>query len=711
MVIPIFYNVDPSDARELTGNFGRAFANQKRDNITKGELWKKAIIDASNIAGWESNQIANGHEAEGIKLVVDTISTKLLSFDEDLVGMGTRLQSLKSLLDIESGGVHMVGIWGVGGSGKTTLAYSAYQKFSHQFQAHCFIGHIREGSERHGLIKLQEKVLSTLLKKDVNVQSVEEGKDVIRSRLSRSKVLIVLDDVDQDDQIEALAGPHEWFGDGSRIIITTRDKHLLHRDKVTISHASLLLPVEASQLFSRYVVQEDKPLIEDYNALSRRLVSYADGLPLALKVLGSLLRGKDKKEWMSALEKMKNIPNPIIMDVLKISYDGLELYERELFLDIACFHRGYRVDLAMDIFEACGFYPDYGIKVLKEKALITISDGRFKMHKLVQEMGHYIVRGQHPKNPEKHSRVWKDEEIVEMYSTDSARENNEIEAIRFNGCSSDFSKLVSNVKKLRLLLVHATEGAHDYSDQDIEGPSFLSNELQYISWDHYPGSSFPTDFQPMKLVVLKLHYTLQKELWKGYKLLPMLKVLHVEHAEKLVRTPDFGGFPCLEKLSLIGCCNLEEIDPSIRYCNSLNRLDLSECQLEDVKIPGDVGELLNLTELDLSGNNFSRLPFNLLQLTRLNLLNLSRCAKLLELPELLANVTTVILNGCHSLKHVGDFYQSCKRSSEVSIINSNNVTGAEGLLQSKNKIRKQLKEQARTFWNFPFSRLDLVAQE
>ncbi|KAI3807088.1 hypothetical protein L1987_23010 [Smallanthus sonchifolius] len=76
------------------------------------------------------------------------------------------------------------------------------------------------------------------------------------------------------------------------------------------------------------------------------------------------------------------------------------------------------LDDAMEIFEACGYHPHIGIKVLIQKALITIVDTsygvRFDMHDLIQEMGHYIVRGEHPNNPEKHSRVWKQEEINDM---------------------------------------------------------------------------------------------------------------------------------------------------------------------------------------------------------------------------------------------------------------------------------------------------------
>ncbi|XP_071699183.1 TMV resistance protein N-like [Rutidosis leptorrhynchoides] len=352
-----------SNLRGMPG--GSCCASNKQSQKTLWTATREACRVEVNRARRPCGQQLERHEAAGIKVIVDTILEKLIfiksDIDDDLVGMGTRLQSLKSLLDFESGGVHMVGIWGVGGIGKTTLAYSAYQKISRQFDGHCYIDQIREESGPHGLKKLQEKILSTLLKKDVNVQSVEEGKNMIRGRLSSNKVLIVLDDIDKDEQIEALAGSHEWFGSGSRIIITTRDEHLLKRDNVRIYHARLLSDSEAIQLFNKHAVLKDKSPTEDYYTLSWH------GLPLALKVLGPSLRGKDKKEWLSALEKMENNPNRTIMDKLKISYDGLDRVERELFLDIACFHRGNRVDRAKDMLDACKFYPDDGIRVLSDK--------------------------------------------------------------------------------------------------------------------------------------------------------------------------------------------------------------------------------------------------------------------------------------------------------------------------------------------------------
>ncbi|KAK9069863.1 hypothetical protein SSX86_010259 [Deinandra increscens subsp. villosa] len=502
IVMPIFYHVDPSEVRKQIGDFGKAFAKQEVENVAKAESWKKVLVNASNIAGWEPKNIANGHESEVIKEIAERILDRLFSLhsdvDENLVGMTTRLQDLKSLLKIGSDGVRMVGIWGIGGSGKTTLASSLYKEISNHFQGHCIVDNIRvESSKPGGLKALQQNILSSVLKTQRQVQSVEEGKGLIKSRLCKSNVLMLLDDVNHLDQLEALAGSHNWFGNGSRIVITTKDEHLLRTHNV-----------------------DEENSTEGYETLSLSAVSYAAGLPLALKVLGSFLYDKDKSEWKSALDKLKVIPDLEVMGILKTSYDGLETYQKELFLDIACFWRGRSTHNAMEILEACNFYPQIGITVLRQKALITIVDGRFDMHDLIEEMGHYIVRGEHPNNPEKHSRLWKDEEITNMCYGEATmvKDNHKIEAIRYaHDLSTDYSphffKTVSNLKKLRWLSVCLR---HD-NYNNFKGPTFLSNELRHIEWEGYPASSLPKNFQPQKLVALVLTNSMQKQVWKGCK--------------------------------------------------------------------------------------------------------------------------------------------------------------------------------------------------
>ncbi|KAJ0816741.1 putative TIR domain, AAA+ ATPase domain, P-loop containing nucleoside triphosphate hydrolase [Helianthus annuus] len=282
IVMPVFYDVDPSELRKQKKDFGKAFAKQ---NTTKVESWRKALVDASEIAGWEPKNIANGHESQVIINIVDSIFSRLLplnsdvheELNEELIGMRARLQDFATLLDVGSDGVRMVGIWGVGGSGKTTLATSLYMEISKHFHGHCTVENIREESSKFGLKKLQEDLLSRVFKTEVKVQSVTEGKRMIRKMISSRKVLVILDDVDKLSQLDALAGSHDWFSCGSRIIITTRDEHLLKTHRVNnVCHVRLLSQDESIMLFKRHAYNVKDP-VEDYKTLSLHVVSYAAG--------------------------------------------------------------------------------------------------------------------------------------------------------------------------------------------------------------------------------------------------------------------------------------------------------------------------------------------------------------------------------------------------------------------------------------------------
>ncbi|XP_021991221.1 TMV resistance protein N-like [Helianthus annuus] len=219
----------------------------------------------------------------------------------------------------------MVGIWGVGGSGKTTLATSLCMRISCHFQGHCIVETIREESAKCGLKTLQENILSCLLKIETRLQSVAQGKHIIRSRLSQSNFLIILDDVDHIDQLDALAGSHDWFGNGSRIIITTRNKELLISHKeVQVCPVTLLSPEEAIQLFNKRAYNKNKP-VKDYDSLSLSVVSYAVGLPLALKVRGSFLCGKNEEERRCTLARLKEKPDMKLWKSSKLVMMGLNL--------------------------------------------------------------------------------------------------------------------------------------------------------------------------------------------------------------------------------------------------------------------------------------------------------------------------------------------------------------------------------------------------
>nr|XP_043629636.1 disease resistance protein Roq1-like isoform X2 [Erigeron canadensis] len=730
IVMPIFYHVDPSEVANQKGKFGEAFVKHMSENNKKVEDWRKALEGACDISGWEIKHIANGHEAKGIQEIVDAISSRLIPTsisysNEDLIGIETRLQDLKSKLEIESGGVRIVGIWGVGGGGKTTLANSVYKEISNKFVGCCFLENIREES-KHGLERLQEKVICAVLKqRHIKVDGVEEGRQMIMNRLCHRKVLIVLDDVDHVDHLKALAGSHSWFGEGSRIVITTRDEHLLNVHKVNAIHSIRLLNNdEGIKLFRKHAPQNHRRPIKDYGLLSKKLVSYAGGLPLALVVLSSFLSDKDTNEWVSALARLKEIPETDILGKLKISFDGLKPVERELFLDIACFFRGEKKTDAMESLDSCGFYPVIGVKVLIQKALITISDGKFDMHDLIQEMGHYIVRGEKiSKNPEEHSRVWQVDEVDNICSMDLTTELDKIEAIRIISDMSDSDTL---------------------PDSNHHVVSKMKN-LRWIDWKGHQANSLPTNFPQRKLCCLIMSSGQQKQLWNGNKNLPNLKMIKLHGLTNLIMTPDFRGLPNLERFIVHNSPCLEEIDSSIErskalafllitrcdhlktipsisgikklktlslskcgklsksrnevaslsqyvtsflfrsginheglqfISKSLTKLVLSSCHLGDEDIiSSNVWDLSNLQELDLSLNDFTRLSFDLLQLPRLKWLDVSLCNRLVELLELPSSIAVLRADYCYSLDTLGNI-SNCKWLWKVSFFGKNKLDPA-----------------------------------
>ena len=336
---------------------------------------------------------------------------------KDLVGIESQVNEILNLyLDEGFGGVHFVGICGMGGIGKTTIAQEIFKRISGNFEATCFIANVREETNNQHLVSLQKQLLSKILmESEISIWNVSEGINAIGNRLCNKKVLIVLDDVDGEEQLEALAGKHDWFGLGSRIIVTSRDKHLLRRHRVDdVYTIKGLNDDEALELFSRRAFKNPHSE-ENYANLSKDFVKCANGLPLALNVLGNSLFDKTMDEWKSALNKLKIEPNGNIMKILQISFEGLMDTEKELFLDIAFFFKGKKKDFIRDILESFGYHPNCNIRVLMDKSLITIEGNEILwMHDLLQKLGQEIVRCESPKEPRERSRLMIYEDVLHV---------------------------------------------------------------------------------------------------------------------------------------------------------------------------------------------------------------------------------------------------------------------------------------------------------
>nr|GFC60151.1 Toll/interleukin-1 receptor (TIR) domain-containing protein [Tanacetum cinerariifolium] len=176
--------------RKQYGPVGEAFSKHEHQEAA-GE-WRDAMKELADLAGDESKLIP---------IIVDAIFEKLhstnSSADGKLVGMETRVSKVLSSLEIGTGDVRMIGIKGMGGGGKTTLARAVYDQISNHFEGKSFVENVREVSKLSlsGLKKLQKKILKDVLnKQDITFSSVHDGRDMLIATMRRRKILVVLDD-------------------------------------------------------------------------------------------------------------------------------------------------------------------------------------------------------------------------------------------------------------------------------------------------------------------------------------------------------------------------------------------------------------------------------------------------------------------------------------------------------------------------------------
>ena len=343
-----------------------------------------------------------------------------------LVGIGKKISHVESLLQTGSEDVRAIGIWGMAGIGKTTIAEQIYDRLCSEYEGRYFMANVREESERHGNIYLKKKLYSTLLREDLQIDRPRGLSSFVQRRLRRMKVLVVLDDVNDPQLLETLIETLNWFGNGSRIIITTRDKQVLSKRVVDndVYEVKNLDFNDSFRLFNLKAFEQNHRLADEYVELSTKMVNYADGNPLVLEVLGCHLHGKNKKIWESQFQMLTKVPIKGVNDVVKLSYNDLDRHEKRILLDIACFLDGLHleVDQIKLLVQDHGYSVDVGLESLKNKALLTISqDNVVSMHSIIQETAWEIVREESINNPGKQSRLLDPDDIYHVLKNNKVK--------------------------------------------------------------------------------------------------------------------------------------------------------------------------------------------------------------------------------------------------------------------------------------------------
>ncbi|KAI5593651.1 hypothetical protein BDE02_03G027700 [Populus trichocarpa] len=708
IALPIFYDIDPSDVRKQTGSFAEAFVKHEERFEEKYLVkeWRKALEEAGNLSGWNLNDMANGHEAKFIKEIIKDVLNKLdpkyLYVPEHLVGMDRLAHNIFDFLSTATDDVRIVGVHGMPGIGKTTIAQVVFNQLCHGFEGSCFLSDINEMSKQvNGLVPFQKQLLHDILKQDVaNFDCVDRGKVLIKERLRRKRVLVVADDMAHPDQLNALMGDRSWFGPRSRLIITTRYSSLLREADQTYQIKELE-PDEALQLFSWHAFKDTKPA-EDYIELSKKAVDYCGGLPLALEVIGALLYGKEKHRWESEIDNLSRIPESNIQGKLLISFDALDGELRNAFLDIACFFIDVEKEYVAKLLGArCRYNPEVVLETLRERSLVKVFGDMVTMHDLLRDMGREVVCKASPKEPGKRTRIWNQKDAWNVL--EQQKGTDVVEGLALDVRASEAKSLsagsFAKMKRLNLLQIN---GAH------LTGSfKLLSKELMWICWLQCPSKYFPSDFTLDNLVVLDMQYSNLKELWKGkkgcwsLKILPesignvkSLETLNISGCSQLEKLPEhMGDMESLTKLladgieneqflssigqlkyvrrlslrgyssappsSLIsaGVLNWKHWLPTSFEWRSVKGLKLSNRSLSDRATNCvDFRGLFALEELDLSGNKFSSLPSGIGFLPKLGFLSVRACKYLVSIPDLPSSLRCLGASSCKSFFFLKDVY-------------------------------------------------------
>ncbi|KAG0607534.1 hypothetical protein M758_8G036000 [Ceratodon purpureus] len=628
-VIPVYYEVEPAQLRWVENvPFAEAFEKHKRKRTAEQvQEWTHALGRLAEITGFCSSDYS-GDEAQLKREVVDAVLSKLtptfeaIPVDHRMVGIQKHVNTCVKKLEKMSSSTCLLGLVGMGGIGKTSLAKVIYNHFGGQrkFQAMSFLAIDRNpvSTMEVGpslLTRLKRQLLWDLLHVPSNN---DQSYTYWFHKLSKKgPVLIVLDDIHDESQFDELILDTSLLAQGSCIIATSRDQHILKiigGESNFYIHEVTPLGIDDSQkLFNLHAFRnEDAP--QNFKAISEDVTNACSGLPLALKVVGSSLYDKRSNEdlefiWPEAVATLKK--DQKLTHALRWSYNCLLEEEKVMFLDIACEFYGRMKEEAIEIWRSCkeclsccGYgTPEITLRVLIDKSLVVFDNARgvnvLAMHGLLRDMGQSIgiSNGSH---------LWGDRATKALEGGQEGQNNvrvlNLANSRKRKFKYDDFGKMTN----LHYLVLDGC---------DVSGNiGCVSRELRWLQWRNMPLTHIPPMLDFSNLVSLDFSYsTLLANAWvesnPALEACPNLVRLNLGSCTSITTLPhSIGRLSELQFLHLFNCKNLQELPSSIGQLSGLVELNLNVC--ENLKaLPDSISTLPRLYDLYMGGcRSMSRMP-------------------------------------------------------------------------------------------------------
>ncbi|KAG7546909.1 Toll/interleukin-1 receptor homology (TIR) domain superfamily [Arabidopsis suecica] len=666
LLIPVFFKVSLEDVSGQSCYFEKAFSRLE-NSVQASQIlkWRAAMIKLTSINRYH---YMKRHRVMLAKNIFKDVCFLLSS---ETNGIKHPFEIILSLVNCsQSSTPHIVGLWGMAGIGKTTIARDIFRTQAGKYDVCYFLPDFHIMCQKKGLSHLRDEFFSKIFGEEKVFTDICDTKpSFTRDRLLDKRVLIVLDGVSNARDAEFLLGGFGWFSGGHTIIFTSRNRQVLVQCSVKeLYQIPKLSEFESLCLCCYFSTEENWK--KSMSSISD-LVNYASGIPLALGVLGSSVLSQCVNDEEEHLRRLRQHPPIEIQDAFRRSFNELDDNEKTIILDLACFFRGEDKDHVVNILDGCGFLTDLGIYGLIDESLISLVDNRIDMPNIFQDTGRFVVC-QENNEAGKRSRLWDPNDIVDVLTNNSGRE--EIEGIFLDASDLAFElspTVFERMYRLRLLKLHCPTSNHCKVCLP-QGLNSLPDELRLLHWERYPLRSLPRNFNPKNLVELNMSYSNLTNLWKGTKNLEKLKRIILSHSRQLTKFPRLSKAMNLEHIDLEGCTSLVKVNSSILHHHKLTFLSLKDCShlrimpatvhlesLEVLNLSGcsELEHLQdfspNLKELYLAGTAITEMPASIQDLTRLVTLDLDNCERLQHLPPGISNLKAMLtlkLSGCSNLK-------------------------------------------------------------